>query len=96
MFVSLAIHRPKPGKEKYLIESMRRFRRIMLESPGVISVNALQDKEAGVPVGLAIWDSEESRAAVIDKVCEAIKDDPFADWEDNPPEVFELTEARVE
>ncbi len=96
MFVSLAIHRPKPGQEKYLIESMRRFRRIMLESPGVISVNALQDKEAGVLVGLAIWDSEESRNAVIEEVRKAIADDPFGDWEDQPPEVYNLTEARVE
>ncbi len=96
MFVSLAIHRPKPGKENNLIESMRRFRKIMLEAPGVISVNALQDKEAGVLVGLAIWDSEESRAAVIEKVREAIANDPFEEWEDNPPEMYNLTEARVE
>ncbi|MCP4569741.1 MAG: hypothetical protein GY841_19345 [FCB group bacterium] len=96
MFVSLAIHRPKSGQEKYLIESMRRFRRIMLESPGVISVNALQDKEAGVLVGLAIWDSEESRNAVIEEVRKAIAEDPFGDWEDSPPEMYALTEARVE
>ena len=90
MFVHMAIHQPKPGKEKLLIESMHRFGAAMHGADGLNQVHALQDESTGALIGLAIWDSKEKWQAAHPKMLEAIKDDTFEEWEDNPPEVFHL------
>jgi hypothetical protein len=90
MFVHLAIHRPKPGKEKFLIDSMHRFGTAMLREPGLQQVHTLMDQRTGVLIGLAIWDSKEEWETARPRVQDAIKDDPFSEWEDHPPEVFQL------
>jgi hypothetical protein len=90
MFVHLAIHRPKPGKEQPLIQSMHRFGNAMLREPGLQQVHTLMDQKSGALIGLAIWDSREHWEAARPKMQAAVKDDPFHDWEDNPPEVFHL------
>ena len=93
MFVHMAIHRPKPGKEKFLIESMHRFGAAMQGSDGLNQVHALQDESTGALIGLAIWDSKEHWQAAYLKMLEAVKDDTFEEWEDNSPEVFHLDEV---
>lgn len=93
MFVHIGIHRPKPGKEHLLIESMHRFGDSMKGAKGLQRAHALRDKESGVLLGLAVWDSKEDWEAARPAMIEAVKDDPFEEWEDNPPEVFHLEEV---
>ena len=93
MFVSIGIHRPKPGKEPALIDSMHRFGAAMKRFPGLQRVHALHDPDKGVLLGLAIWDSREAWEAARPAMQEAIQDDPFDEWEDDPPEVFRLVEV---
>ncbi|MCP4704387.1 MAG: hypothetical protein GY865_07235 [candidate division Zixibacteria bacterium] len=94
MFVHIGIHaKPKPGKENLLIESMHRFGTAMKTQPGLQQVHALQDSESGALLGLAIWDSKEAWEAARPIMLEAIKDDPFLEWEDEPPEVYHLDEV---
>ena len=88
MWVHVAIHRPKPGKEKELIDSMHRFGAAMRGQPGLQQVHTLQDAENGVLMGLAIWDSEADWQAAVPLAREAVKDDNFDDWEDQPPEIY--------
>ena len=94
MFVSIGIHsRPKKGKEKLLIDSMHRFGAAMKTQPGLQRVHALKDRESGALIGLAIWDSREVWQAARPVILEAIKDDPFEEWEDEPPEAYFLEEV---
>jgi hypothetical protein len=90
MFVHVAIHRPKPGKEKLLIASMHRFGNAVLRETGLQQVHTLMDQKSGALVGLSIWDSKENWEAARPKMQTAVKDDPFGEWEDNPPEILYL------
>jgi heme-degrading monooxygenase HmoA len=90
MFVHLSVHRPKPGKEKHLIDSMHRFGTAMLREPGLQQVHTLMDQKTGALIALALWDSKEEWESARPKMQDAIKNDRSSDWEDNPPEVFYL------
>jgi heme-degrading monooxygenase HmoA len=90
MFVHMSIHRPRPGKEKLLIASMHRFGAAMQGADGFQWAHALQDETSGALIGLAIWESKEQWQAAHPKMSEAVKDDPFEEWEEHPPEVFVL------
>jgi len=59
VLVHLSIHRPIPGKEPDIIDSMHRFGRADGQIPGLREVHTLRDRETGTIVGLALWDSEE-------------------------------------
>ncbi len=89
----MGIHRPKPGKADLLLDSMRLFKAAETGLPGLINVFALTDEKKERLVGIAIWESKEQFERSIDRAREAIKDDPFEEWEDDPPEMFELEEA---
>ncbi len=90
----MAIHRPRPDKADLFLDSMRRFKAAQTGLPGLVNVFALADKKKKERlVGIAIWESKEHFERSIDMAREAIKDDPHDEWEDNPPEMFELEEA---
>ncbi len=93
MYIRMAIHRPKPDKADLLLDSMRRFKAAQTDLPGLVNVFALADEKKERLVGIAIWETKEHFDRSIDKAREAIKDDPHEEWEDNPPEMFELKEA---
>jgi heme-degrading monooxygenase HmoA len=93
MFVHMSIHHPKPGAEDALIDSMHRFGAALKGAPGLISVHTLQDKEAGVLVGLALWESEEARMASIHLARAAVENDPFDEWETEAIQGFRLVEV---
>ncbi|HEV3232948.1 MAG TPA: hypothetical protein VG329_00175 [Candidatus Dormibacteraeota bacterium] len=81
MFAHISIHKPRPGKEQELIDSMHRFGAAAAGADGLISVHTLRDFESGVLVGLALWESREKFEAGVGPMREAIKDDPFDEWE---------------
>ena len=93
MYIRMGIHRPKPGKADPLLDSMRRFKAAQTGLPGFVIGYALADEKKERLVGIAIWESKEQFDRSIDRAREAIKDDPFEEWEDDPPEMFELEEA---
>ena len=93
MFIQLAIHRPHPGKEDLLIDSMHRFGAAIENQPGLREVHTLKDANSNALIGLAIWDSKEQMLAARPAMAEAIKDDDFDSWEEGPPEVFRLTKV---
>lgn len=87
----MSIHFPKPEKEKLLIESMHRFGKAMEGKKGLIMAHTTKDEDSDRLVGLAIWDSKENWLAARSAMIDAVKDDPFEDWEIKPPEVYHLT-----
>ena len=58
MYVHISVHRPKPGKEQALIESMVRFGKAMREKRGLITVFVWKDDRTGALIGTALWDSK--------------------------------------
>ena len=93
MYIRMAIHRPRPDKADLFLASMRRFKAAHTGLPGLVNVFALADEKKERLVGIAIWESKEHFERSIVVAREAIKDDPHDEWEDNPPEMFELEEA---
>jgi heme-degrading monooxygenase HmoA len=89
--VHLSIHRPVAGKERDLIDSMHRFGTADgVVVPGLREVHTLRDRETGVLVGLAIWDSEEAFTAGVPQMRAAVEGDDFPAWEDGVPDVYLL------
>jgi heme-degrading monooxygenase HmoA len=94
MLVHLAIHRPHPGKEQDVVDSMHRFGRADGEPvPGLREALTLRDRETGALVGIAIWESEEDFRAGVPRMRAAVEGDDFASWEDAPPDVYLLEPA---
>lgn len=93
MFVHMSIHYPKPEKEKFLIDSMHRYGKAMEGLKGYIMAHTTKDEDTGRLVGLAIWKSKEDWSAAREKMIEAVKDDPFEEWEEKPPDIYHLSKV---
>lgn len=59
MYVSIGIHRPKPGKEQVMVESMVRFGEAQRGKRGLITVFVWKDDKTGALIGTALWDSKD-------------------------------------
>ncbi len=100
MYVALAIHHPKgPKEESILLNSMRKFGEAQMKYKGLILTTPLKDEEAGVLIGLAIWDTKEhflsawqelsqtepKRRAEEGVVFEELEDTPHKVYSGEPP-----------
>jgi heme-degrading monooxygenase HmoA len=72
---------------------MHRFGKAMEGKKGFIMAHTTEDEDTERIVGLAIWDSKENWAAARSAMIDAVKDDPFEEWEIKPPEVYHLTKV---
>jgi heme-degrading monooxygenase HmoA len=90
VFVHLAIHRPRPGREEALAASMARFGAPAHGMPGFRFHAALRDPDAGVLVGITIWDSKEDWEAAVPRQRKAVEGENLDELWDRPPEVFHL------
>ena len=90
MFVHMSIHYPKPEKDQFLIDSMHRFGKAMEGKKGLIMVHTTKDEDTGNLVGLAVWESKEDWLAARLAMMDAVKDDPFEEWELKDLDVFHL------
>lgn len=88
MYFHISIHYPKAGKEDLLIESMHRFGKAMEGKEGLIMAHTTKDEERNLLIGIAIWNSKQDWLAARVSMINAVKDDPFDEWEEKPPEVF--------
>jgi heme-degrading monooxygenase HmoA len=91
VFVHLSVHRPRPGREQELIDSMHRFGRgDGGPFPGLREALTLRDRQTGTLVGLTMWDSEDAFRAGVPRMRAAVEGDDFTAWEDDPPAVYLL------
>jgi heme-degrading monooxygenase HmoA len=95
MFVHMSIHYPKPHTRDLVLDSMRRYGAAMKGKPGFRTASALRDERTGKLIGMAFWDSKEHWIAAKPAMDEAVKDDPFHEWEDVPPKVYHLHEVQL-
>jgi hypothetical protein len=91
VFVHLAVHHPRPGRERSLAESMDRFGAPAHGRPGFRFHATLADADQHVLVGITIWDSIEAWAAVLPDQRAATARDDFDDLWERPPDVYRLT-----
>lgn len=49
-----------------------------------------KDEDTNRFIGLAIWESKDDWLAARPAMAEAVKDDPFEEWELKEPDVFHL------
>ena len=87
----MSIHFPKNEKVHLLIESMHRFGKAMEDKKGLIMAHTTRDEDSNRLIGLAIWDSKENWLNARADMIEAVKDNPFEEWELKPPEVYHFT-----
>jgi len=90
LYIHVSIHYPKPGKENLLIESMHKFGKSMEGHKGLIAVHTIKDEGTNRFIGLVVWESKENWLTARPAMIDAVKDDPFEDWELKPPEVNHL------
>ena len=88
MFVAVGFHRPLPGNENLVIDSMHRFGKAMIGKPGFRQAFVLQNKDRGELLGLAIWDSLEAMQAARPDMERAIAEDDFDSWETESPRAY--------
>ena len=69
---------------------MHRFGKSIEGQKGLIMVQTSKDEDTNRLIGLAIWDSKENWLAARPAMIDAVKDDPFEEWEIKPPEVYHL------
>jgi hypothetical protein len=93
MFVSISVHRLKPGKEPLMLGSMRRYGAAAKEAGGLQQVHELKDENTGDLVGLAIWDSKEAYEAAAPALMRAVEGDDFADWHEGQWAVYHCVEV---
>ena len=70
---------------------MHRFGKAMEGKKGLIMAHTTKDEDKNQVIGLAIWNSKKNWLAARSAMIEAVKDDPFEEWELKPPEVYHLT-----
>ena len=92
MFIHLAIHHPKPEHIDDLLASMNRVDEAAQGAPGLIQIGAWRDQDSDRLVGLALWESAEAFQASVERIFEAVADDPFDQWLLQPPDVLHLTQ----
>ena len=95
MYVALAIHHPKgPKEESILLGSMRKFGEAQKRFKGLIFTAPIKDENAGVLIGLSIWDTKENFEAAWKELSkteperrarEGVK---FEELEDEPHRVY--------
>ena len=92
MFIHLAIHQPKPEHVDDLLASMHRVDQAAQGAPGLVQIGAWRDQGSDRLVGLALWESAEAFQASVGRIFQAVADDPFDQWLQQPPDIFHLSQ----
>jgi hypothetical protein len=93
MFVSISVHRIRPGKEHLMIDSMRRYEEAAREAGGIERIHKLEDETSGELIGLAIWNSKDAYEAAGPALMKAVEGDDFADWHEEQWVVYHCAEV---
>lgn len=72
---------------------MHRFGEAVKNQLGLREVLTLRDLQSGTLVGLAVWDSKESKLAARPVMAKAVEGDDFDSWEEKKPMTLLLEET---
>jgi hypothetical protein len=102
LYASVGIHHPKdPKEEKALLGSMRQLGEAMKKYRGLIVTLAIKDPEAGMLIGIAVWNSKADFEAAwkILSVTEPKRREEqgfrFEDYETEPHKFYSGEEPQV-
>ena len=93
MFVHMSVHHVIPGKEKSVIEALKRLASACEALDGNISVHTMQDQNSGDLIALMLWNTKKQWQTARDIMAKALEEGPFDQWEERPPDVYHLVET---
>ena len=92
MYMLLTIHSPRPGAVDALTDSMHRYGAALRTQPGFVATGTFKADD-GRLLGLAVFESEQAWNVARMAGRDAVKDDPFDDWETGRPMAISGTET---
>lgn len=90
-YVSLSVHRPRPGFADLVLGSMHRYGEAARTQPGLVEVRTLRSEDGEVLVGYAVWESAEAKQAAGPALRQAVAHDDFELWEEREIEGWGLS-----
>jgi Antibiotic biosynthesis monooxygenase len=75
MYVVLGVHHPKPGIEKALLQTLKRYGKAERGHTGLIAAFVWKDDNSGVIFGTTLWDTKadfDAARPVMDKALEGV------------------------
>jgi len=60
MFANMAFATALPGKEEEMKEVMLNFAKALQDSPGLLRVHVMKEKDGNTLLGISLWESEEA------------------------------------
>jgi heme-degrading monooxygenase HmoA len=91
MFITMAVHHPKPEHTDDFLAFMKTIERGMEGTPGLISIESFRDVDADRLVAIGRWESAEAAAAGVQRLLSIGGRDP--EWSQSPDELFRLALA---
>lgn len=89
MFLTLAVHHPKPEHLEDFVAFMKRIEAAMEGTPGLVSLKSFRDADGARLVAIGRWDSPEAFAEGLPRLLAVGGRDPS--WSAMPDELFQLT-----
>ncbi len=91
MFVTLAVHHPKPEHTNDFVAFMKKIEEAMEGSPGLLSIESFRDVDAPRLVAIGRWESPEAAAAGIPRLLAV--GGRREEWSQQLDDVFRLAPA---
>jgi antibiotic biosynthesis monooxygenase len=88
VYLTLAIHTPKPEHADDLLDAMTRLRAAADGLPGLVAMGGWRDLASGRVFAMSLWESEEAGQASWASLGPLVADVPFEEWEERPPEIY--------
>jgi len=91
MFITLAVHHPKPEHADDFVAFMKKIEAAMEGTPGLVSIESFRDAQSPSLVAIGRWESPEAAQAGLPKLMAVGGRD--ADWSRHQDDLFLLTPA---
>ena len=91
MFVTIAVHSPKPEHVEDLLSFMHRVAAALEGTPGLVGIESFREQDGDRLVAIGRWESRETFEAALPRLLGVGGRDP--NWSAGPDVVFRLDQA---
>lgn len=91
MFLTLAVHHPKPEHVEDFVAFMKTIEREMEGTPGLHSIESFREGDGARLVAIGRWESPQAAAEGVPRLLAIGGRDP--EWSAAPDELFQLSQA---
>jgi heme-degrading monooxygenase HmoA len=91
VFLTLAVHHPKPEHTDDFVAFMKTIEREMEGTPGLHSIESFRDADGARLVAIGRWESPQAAAEGVPRLLAIGGRDPA--WSAAPDELFQLSQA---